>query len=208
MGRFYAVVFVLILLVVVYFFSSIGTYAVVQTNIPTPTLSDETQAFTITNVNINSEQKVSSESVAGYALPYPGILPDHPLYPLKKVRDLLLEFLIRDPLKKTEYYILMSDKLMNMGLSLIDKGNYDLAYETMLTAQDYFDKALQTVPIAKQAGRTIDAGILDRLKQSNKKHETIVVVVIEKSPEKSTKLSEELLPRIRKLQEQLATLEV
>ena len=32
-----------------------------------------------------------------YNLPYPGILPDHPLYPLQKIRDWLLVTFTRDP---------------------------------------------------------------------------------------------------------------
>ena len=36
-----------------------------------------------------------------YELPYPGLLPDSPLYFLKISRDRLIEFMIGDPIKKS-----------------------------------------------------------------------------------------------------------
>src|SRR3989304_6415715 len=53
-----------------------------------------------------------------YQLPYPGILPDHPLYTLKAVRDRIQVFLTRDNLKKAEIYLLYSDKRLAMGQEL------------------------------------------------------------------------------------------
>jgi len=46
-----------------------------------------------------------------YTLPYPGLLPDNPLYPLKMIRDRIILFLINDSAKRTEYYLLQADKL-------------------------------------------------------------------------------------------------
>ncbi len=56
-----------------------------------------------------------------YNLPYPGILPDHPLYFLKQLRDKILDFLITDPVKKAEFYILQADKRLSMGIALTDE---------------------------------------------------------------------------------------
>ena len=46
-----------------------------------------------------------------YVLPYPGILPTHPLYFLKIVRDRIIELLISDRVNKAEFYILQADKI-------------------------------------------------------------------------------------------------
>ena len=45
-----------------------------------------------------------------YNLPYPGLLPDNPLYITKIMRDKITDFLTRDNLKKAELYLLYSDK--------------------------------------------------------------------------------------------------
>ena len=59
-----------------------------------------------------------------YELPYPGILPDNPLYFLKAIRDNVLGFFITDPLKKADYSLLMADKRLQSakarGYTLFD----------------------------------------------------------------------------------------
>lgn len=66
-----------------------------------------------------------------YELPYPGILPDHPLYFLKVIRDQILTLLITNPVRKVEFHILMADKKINMGIFLREKGNTVLAVRTV-----------------------------------------------------------------------------
>ena len=53
-----------------------------------------------------------------YNLPYPGLLPDSPLYITKVIRDKITDFLTRDNLKKAELYLLYSDKRVSMSLVL------------------------------------------------------------------------------------------
>ena len=45
-----------------------------------------------------------------YQLPYPGMLPDNPLYFLKVFRDNLTSFFINKPLDKAHFDLLQSDK--------------------------------------------------------------------------------------------------
>ncbi|PIZ98613.1 MAG: hypothetical protein COX78_02915, partial [Candidatus Levybacteria bacterium CG_4_10_14_0_2_um_filter_35_8] len=56
-----------------------------------------------------------------YELPYPGLLPDHPLYFLKMTRDKIIGFFISDPIKKAEFDILQSDKRLSAGVYLLNK---------------------------------------------------------------------------------------
>ena len=72
-----------------------------------------------------------------YALPYPGILPDHPLYFLKNVRDWLLKIFISQPVRKTEFEMLLSDKSLNMAIFLADQGKKDLALKTLRISVDH-----------------------------------------------------------------------
>ena len=50
-----------------------------------------------------------------YELAYPGLLPDHPLYFFKVIRDKVVSLLINDPSKRAEFNLLTSDKRFNSG---------------------------------------------------------------------------------------------
>ena len=64
-----------------------------------------------------------------YTMPYPGILPDHPLYFVKIVRVRINEFMTRDQLKKAEIYLLYSDKRVAMAMALTKKGKNNKGQE-------------------------------------------------------------------------------
>src|SRR3989344_3906165 len=67
------------------------------------------------------------QAKSNYVLPYPGMLPDSPLYKIKVLRDKVTAYLISDPQKKAEFYLLQTDKQMGMILPLINKKNIPLA---------------------------------------------------------------------------------
>lgn len=115
-----------------------------------------------------------------YALPYPGILPDSPLYFLKVVRDNLLGFFISEPLKKAEYSLLMADKRLTSANALIDKKNYPLAITTLSKAENYFDKAIQNAAKAKGEGKDA-SGILNRLLLASQKHQEVIYQMVLKT---------------------------
>ena len=116
-----------------------------------------------------------------YSLPYPGILPDNPLYFLKAFRDNLVGFFVSDSLKKSDYDLLMADKRLVSANALIDKKNYDLAITTLSKAENYFDQAVQNVQLAKQQGEDVNS-LIDKLLTASKKHQQII-----NSMEKKTK---------------------
>jgi hypothetical protein len=115
-----------------------------------------------------------------YDLPFPGILPDNPLYFLKALRDNLMKFLITDPLKKAEYDLLMADKRLVSAESLANKGNYQLAITTLGKSGNYFDEAIQLA--AKAKDQKLDArDILNRLFTASQKHQLIIYQVSQKT---------------------------
>ncbi len=117
-----------------------------------------------------------------YQLPYPGILPDHPLYPIKVIRDSLIVFFIREPIKKSEYYLLLSDKKIAMSLELIQKDKYQLAITTFSKGEKYFLKILPLIKLAKRQGNSAPADFLEKLKTANKKHAELIDELISRSP--------------------------
>ncbi len=108
-----------------------------------------------------------------YELPYPGILPDNPLYFLKAVRDNVLGFFITDPLKKADYDLLMADKRLASSKALIDFKKYDLAITTLSKSGNYFDKAIQEAVKAKEQGKNA-SGILNKLFVASQKHQEVI----------------------------------
>jgi hypothetical protein len=95
--------------------------------------------------------------IDNYELPYPGLLPDHPLYFLKMTRDKLVGFFISDPIKKAEFDVLQADKRLNAAIYLINKKslkNQELAVNTFSKGQNYYDDAITKIVLAKKQGMT------------------------------------------------------
>lgn len=137
-----------------------------------------------------------------YFLPYPGILPDHPLYSLKLFRDRILDFLIRDPLKRIEFNLLMSDKRLNMGIYLTDKGKAELAEQTVSKGEKYFIKALDELKKAREQGRDL-RDLPKKLETALLKHEEVIISLQERSPEDVKEGYNSSLEIIRENQERL-----
>lgn len=146
-------------------------------------------SFTTIGVSVSAQEdkKTPDEKTTvkkiEYTLPYPGILPDHPLYSVKALRDKIMGFLIRDPLKKTEFNILMSDKRVIMGTQLIEKDKTELADKTLNEANDFYLAALAQAANAKKQGREISNDLKSRLTNSLAKHKEVLTEFKEKVPE-------------------------
>ena len=104
-----------------------------------------------------------------YALPYPGILPGHPLSGLKSIRDGIVNFLISNPLKKAEYELLQSDKKLQATVFLIEQKKEDkLVIATLVGAENDFEQAIVKVQEAKKQGIETKS-LTDKLSLANKK---------------------------------------
>lgn len=135
-----------------------------------------------------------------YDLPYPGILPDSPLYFLKALRDNIIGFMISDPIKKSDYDLLMADKRLVSAESLIAKGNNDLAITTLSKSGNYFDQALQQVVVAKRQGEDF-APLVSKLIVAAKKHQAVIYQMEQKTKGKTRYELEFLLIRTKGFQE-------
>ena len=144
--------------------------------------SSATSAATSGNVEVTTATKVE------YELPYPGILPDHPLYILKQVRDWILDKLIVDSVKKAEFYILQADKRLNMGVMLAAKGNETLSEQVISKGEKYMNNALTLLSSAKAQGGEVPAHIVDRLEKALAKHRELIEAEILRASE-ATKAS-------------------
>ena len=83
----------------------------------------------------------SSVHAQEYKLPYPGILPDHPLYFLKPIRDNILVLFTRNPADRAELYLFFSDKRLATAKFLLDQGKTSLIEGSLVKSEEFFDKA-------------------------------------------------------------------
>lgn len=118
-----------------------------------------------------------------YALPYPGILPDHPLYFLKRLRDTILERLINDPIRKAEFYILQSDKRLQMGVMLTAAGKGTLGESTISKAEKYMEQAITNLSSYKKSGGVVPPYVVERLEKATAKHREVITDLIRKASE-------------------------
>ena len=121
-----------------------------------------------------TEEQTSDETSSSYTLPYPGMLPDNPLYFLKEFRDAIIGFLISDPLKKAEFDLLQADKKIAAGVFLVnEKENEELAVQTIRQAHDVFSDALIKTKQAEERGEATSS-LIERLRLSSEKHEEVL----------------------------------
>jgi hypothetical protein len=118
-----------------------------------------------------------------YTMPYPGILPDHPLYFIKIIRDRINEFMTRDQLKKAEIYLLYSDKRAAMAMALAQKGKNKLAIETFSKGEKYFLNIPTLLMSAKKQGSSAPSSFVETAKLANAKHKELIDELIKTFPQ-------------------------
>lgn len=122
---------------------------------------------------VSNTQKRASD----YQLAYPGLLPDNPLYVLKVLRDKIIAFLITDPQKKTDYFLLQADKLIASVPELVDKKEIDLAKTTALKGEN---NMTELTFVYKNYGTKPDASMYETLMKASLKHQEVLSIVMKK----------------------------
>lgn len=153
-----------------------------------------------------SEESISRPNpvpTIDYQLPYPGILPDNPLYSLKTIRDKITGVLIGNPLKKAEFNLLKADTLLSAALTLMEqKKSYSRVFKTIEKAENYFEEAVTKTREAKAQG--IDTReFMKKLSLSSTKHQEIIKKTEKKLSKEDIKKFELLKRRVEKLNMEL-----
>lgn len=115
----------------------------------------------------------SPQSASDYSLPYPGILPDHPLYFLKSLRDQILLFVTRNPLEKSKLYLRIADKKLMMGYVFFERGLPGPGANITVEAEKELLKAGNVLSPLVKSGE-FPPGFLDRLELASKKHDEVI----------------------------------
>lgn len=134
-----------------------------------------------------AEDKAGTKEVAKaeqYTLPYPGILPDNPLYKLKILRDRISVSLINDPVKKAEFYLHQADKQMAMIPLLLDKQQYTLASQTAYKAEH---NVTELTFVYKKSASKPNKEMYEKIEKATRKHQEVLLTAIKKGSEENKK---------------------
>ncbi len=165
----------------------------------TMSASTSSQLFVSPTI-IQSQSEISDQ----YILPYPGILPDNPLYFLKAFRDRLVSFLIADLLKKAQFDLLEADKRLAAAMFLFDEHprKEELAETTISKGENYFEYAIMATREAKQQGMDI-SDIVRKLATSSQKHKYVIEQMKDQASPAVRPQFIKLLQRVLQLQKEV-----
>lgn len=129
------------------------------------------------NTGVEKQQgttKITETVTIEYMLPFPGILPDHPLYFFKTLRDMIIEKMITNDIKKAEFYILQADKRLQMSVVFAASQKNALSETMRNDAFVYREKALTTLVTALEKKVVIPRYVFEKLLVSTQKHEEVL----------------------------------
>lgn len=116
-----------------------------------------------------------------YYLAYPGILPDHPLYWLKMIRDRISLELTSSPNLRFEKLLLYSDKRIGAAQVLVKGNKVSLGISTATKAEKYFTQAVDELAKAKTQKLATQL-MLDKAVKASQKHLELVDTITRELP--------------------------
>ncbi|MDP2638336.1 MAG: DUF5667 domain-containing protein [Candidatus Levybacteria bacterium] len=119
-----------------------------------------------------------------YDLAFPGLLPNHPLYKLKVLRDKISLALINDPRKKIDFYLLKTDKEILATAMLVDKNEYELAEQTALKAEHNYTLLTRELHNLSSAPKE---DLYKKLETASLKHQEVLESLAERAPKDKKK---------------------
>ncbi|NTU73009.1 hypothetical protein HGB07_02415 [Candidatus Roizmanbacteria bacterium] len=148
----------------------------------------------------------TDSNTSTYEMPYPGMLPDNPLYLLKETRDYMVEFGTRDPLSKAELNLVCADKHVSMGVELVKKGKNALALRSLASSEEHTARAIDVLEKSIKQGASPSGELMVKLKESNAEHLTTYLRLMGELPEGDTEKLQDIIMVTEKLQERIKTL--
>ena len=118
-----------------------------------------------------------------YELPYPGrVSPDHPLWPVKALRDKLTLIFTFALDKKSELNLLYADKRLIASKDLFEKDKPELGFTTLTKSQMYLETAYNLDKENREMGDK-DTQLLRSIANASLKHRQVIEEIIAISPE-------------------------
>lgn len=155
------------------------------------------------NDRVEEEEEVADDGErVDYYLPYPGILPDHPLYWLKMVRDRISLWLTRTPTQRVDKLLLFADKRIGAARALWEGNQIDLAVTTATKAEKYME---QVVGELERFSGEIEneAMLVEQVERATAKHEELLTIMLQRADDASAKIIREALELVGNAKERL-----
>jgi hypothetical protein len=136
------------------------------------------------NVSALQNDVLADESVRiNYNLAYPGkILPDHPLWTVKALRDRVWLWITTNPTRKAELKLLFADKRLGMSKILFEKGQSGIAFSILTKSEKYLEEAMVQDKLNRETGLA-DTDFLQTLSLSALKHREVIEQIYLIAPE-------------------------
>jgi len=136
-------------------------------------------------------QATPGAKLGDYYLAYPGILPDHPLYWVKMIRDRIVLTLTAEPVARWQLLLLYADKRIGAAQVLVKGNKVSLGAVTATKAEKYMDQALGQLEKLKSQGK-MTAMIADQAIKACAKHQEITSQLVNISNQEKDLLSQAL----------------
>jgi len=150
--------------------------------------------------SVSTPSGIAQKEKIDYFLVYPGILPDHFLYPVKMIRDRIWLWLTVEPKKKAELMLLFADKRLGAGKALIEGNKVDLGVSTLTKGEKYLQRAVaEIIKKDKEDSRIL----LEKLSLAALKHEEVLLELQEKVSGETKGTLETILALTRQSQTQI-----
>lgn len=138
-----------------------------------------------------------------YYLPYPGILPDSPLYRIKTLRDRLKLAMTFDAARRADVELMLADKRLNAGIALIDGGKHGLGVSTVTKAEKYLEQSANQAAKLTEEGEDVKSLLLE-LQKSAAKHEEVIMGLTQKVSGADSQNLEAILTTTRIVQQNVS----
>lgn len=157
-------------------------------------------------LSVTPPPPVATPTPVDYSLPYPGILPGHPFYFLKVIRDSIVSFFIADPAKKTEYDLLQANKEVATAQALFAQKKDTLQVISALdSGLTFFQDATTKAGEAKKQGMDVQEPS-QQLVLANLKYQEIVSGIIQDTNGGDKKLFVARLSILKQLEKKVKAL--
>lgn len=130
----------------------------------------------------------AARAQVNYYLPYPGILPDHPLYWVKMIRDRVQLWFIFDKEQKAEKMLLYSDKRLGAAWALIEGQKQDLGVTTLTKGEKYLEEAVRLAS---------DQIFKEKLNKAMMKHQEVLKLLENKTADRNKEVVKQLAEKLQ-----------
>ncbi len=151
------------------------------------------------------EATAAAQPRVEYAMAYPGILPDSPIYKLKMIRDRIWLWLTLNTVKRAELLLLYADKRVGASKALIEGNQVPLGVSTLVKGEKYLEQSIWEAEKAKKKGIKVEE-LAEKLKRASFRHMEIVMELEEKVNDEGKTYLNNLYSRLLELQKKASEL--